>query len=129
MTDANTGREAVDEFLLENIDSIPHLEALLLLWRRAPQVSSAEEMARALYVSNDFADRILRDLAHKELVITSSESAGYSYNSSGKHHALIPAVDAIYRKELIRVSQMIHSKAPSAMREFARAFRFTKEKD
>ena len=29
--------EKVDQFILDEIDSVPHLEALLLLWRSAPQ--------------------------------------------------------------------------------------------
>jgi hypothetical protein len=36
-------------------------------------------------------------------------------------------VDSIYRRELVRVAGMIHSKASSAVLDFARAFRFKKD--
>jgi hypothetical protein len=42
---------------------------------------------------------------------------------------LMSHVDRIYRRELIRISKLIHSKTPSALQEFARVFRFTKEKE
>jgi hypothetical protein len=38
-------------------------------------------------------------------------------------------VDAAYRRDLVRISTMIHAKASSAVREFARAFRLKKERD
>jgi hypothetical protein len=36
-------------------------------------------------------------------------------------------VEKTYRRELLRISRMIHSKAPSSVREFARAFKFKKD--
>ena len=41
---------------------------------------------------------------------------------------ILKQVEATYRRELVRVANMIHSKAPAAVREFARAFRFTKDR-
>jgi hypothetical protein len=35
----------------------------------------------------------------------------------------------MYRREVVRVSNMIHAKPALALRDFAQAFRFTKEKD
>jgi hypothetical protein len=42
---------AVEKFIFEQIDTVPHLEALLLIWNRRPKVWTAAEMASALYVS------------------------------------------------------------------------------
>jgi hypothetical protein len=36
-------------------------------------------------------------------------------------------VDATYRRELVRISSMIHSKPSPAVRQFARAFRLKKD--
>jgi hypothetical protein len=36
--------------------------------------------------------------------------------------------EAVYRRQIVRISTLIHSKPSSAVRDFARAFRFTKEK-
>jgi len=131
MTEENPGARQVDQFILEQIDTVPHLEALLLVWNRRPKAWSVPEMAKALYVPEELAAKVLRDLTQRGLVGESPESAGqYRYSSvSEDQDGLMRQVDATYRRELIRVSRMIHSKAPSSLREFARAFRFTKEKE
>src|SRR5690348_6879685 len=54
--------EHVDQFILVQIDTVPHLEALLLAWRRRPKTWSVDEMASQLYVPTDQSARILREL-------------------------------------------------------------------
>jgi predicted ArsR family transcriptional regulator len=123
-------RKAVDQFILNEIESVPHLEALLLLWNTRPKQWPVDEMAKALYVSPETAQRIMQELARRGLVATQTEPERYSYvPQSDDKDTLMSAVDEIYRRELVRISRMIHGKAPSAVREFARAFRFTKEKE
>lgn len=41
---------------------------------------------------------------------------------------MISQLEAIYRREIVRISTLIHAKPSAAIRDFARAFRFTKEK-
>ncbi|HEU5411046.1 MAG TPA: hypothetical protein VFU57_08500 [Candidatus Acidoferrales bacterium] len=123
-------RKAVDQFILNEIDSVPHLEALLLLWNTRPKQWPVDEMAKALYVPPDLAQRIMQELARRGLIATQAEPERYSYIAqSDETETLMRSVDEIYRRELVRISRMIHGKAPSAVREFARAFRFTKEKE
>lgn len=130
MSDPNVPFGEVDQFILEQIDTVPHLEALLLIWRGRPKVWSVEEMARALYVPAELAGNILRELAFRGLINeTGTSSREYQYVSSQTEDGLMELLDATYRRDLIRITRMIHSKAPSAIREFARAFRFTKEKE
>jgi len=119
----------VDQFIVEQIDTIPHLEALLLVWNRRPKGWSLEEMTQSLYVPADLAARVLRDLVQRDL-LEETDSGEFRYKShSAEKDTLIAQVNETYRRELIRVSRMIHAKAPSAVRDFAQAFRFTKEKD
>ncbi|HXT85642.1 MAG TPA: hypothetical protein VN745_01340 [Verrucomicrobiae bacterium] len=123
-------RQAVDQFILNEVDSVPHLEALLLLWNTRPKQWPVDEMAKALYVPSDLAQRIMQELARRGLIATQAEPERYSYvPQSEERDMLMKSVDEIYRRELVRISRMIHGKAPSAVREFARAFRFTKEKE
>jgi hypothetical protein len=119
----------VDQFIVEQIDTIPHLEALLLVWNKRPKAWSLEEMTQSLYVPADLAARVLRDLVQREL-LEETDAGEFRYKShSAEKDSLIVEVSETYRRELIRVSRMIHAKAPSAVRDFAQAFRFTKEKD
>jgi hypothetical protein len=129
MTDDREIRRQVDQFVLDQIDSVPHLEALLLLWSRRPQKWSASEMAKALYVDPNFAEQVLSDLSQRKLAIEISGAPdSYSYDAeSEERNRLIQALDAIYRREIVRISRMIHAKGSLAVREFAKAFRFTKD--
>ena len=122
--------DAVDRFIFEQIDTVPHLEALLLAWKKRSQAWSVEEMAAELYVPSEHAAGVLRDLSARGFLHEIVQSpTKYQYASSDDQDRLIAQVDATYRRELIRISRMIHAKAPSALRDFARAFRFTKEKE
>jgi hypothetical protein len=125
MTQQDPAKLQVDEFILEQIESVPHLEALLLLWNSRPKQWSLEQMASALYISTDASLDILEDLKKRNLVL--DHSGYYSCNSEFKPDGLIEAVDRTYRRELLRITRMIHSKAPPSVREFARAFRIKKD--
>lgn len=119
------------QFFLEKIDSVPQLEALVLLWESRPSSWTAAELAARLYIPPENAAETLRGLVQLGLIHESSAPPlVYSYNSrSTTQDALMSDVHTTYRRELVRVSHMIHSKASSAVREFARAFRFRKEPD
>lgn len=121
----------VDQFILDRIESVPHLEALLLIWRSRPQKWTIEELAQRLYVKPGAVKGVLEDLVREQLLSATpgpSEQYGYEPKSPAED-LLIQAIDETYRRELVRVSNLIHSKAPVAVREFARAFRFTREKE
>ncbi len=61
----------VYEFILENIDTVPHLEALVLLWNSRPVWWTCEELATRLYVPMDKVTQLLRDLVRMELLAES----------------------------------------------------------
>lgn len=74
---------------------------------------------------------MLRDLQRLEIV---KEIPGppskYSYSPRSKEQDdLMHEIDVAYRRDLVRISTMIHEKASSPIREFARAFRIRKDKD
>ena len=119
----------VSQFLLERIDSVPHLEALLLLWNSRPKLWQADELARRLYVDGEVALRLLQDLARQQLIDSDAGSPErYCYRDDPADRSrLIRMVDETYRREVVRVSTLIHSKPSSPLRDFARAFRFTRE--
>jgi len=121
----NSLHPEVDRFILGEIDSVPHLEALLLLWNSRPRQWSLEELAAYLYIPVERTRQLLYDLQQRELVVMHDNRC--LYNSSDARDRLMGAVDSTYRRELVRISNMIHSKASPAVREFARAFRFKKD--
>jgi sugar-specific transcriptional regulator TrmB len=119
------------EFIDQQIDSVPHLEALILLWNSRPVGWTAEELSSRLYLPPERAAEVLRDLQRLEIA---QEIPGtppkYSYFPRSKEQdELLHQIDVAYRRDLVRISTMIHEKASSPIREFARAFRIRKDKE
>lgn len=125
MPEENQANQQVDQFILEEMDSVPHLEALLLFWKNRPHRWSIEAMARSLYISVEATEAILQELKQRGMVTV--EEGTYSYDPAFRHGNLMEELDRTYRRELVRISRMIHSKASPAVREFARAFKFKKD--
>jgi hypothetical protein len=116
------------KFFEDEIDTVPHLEALVLLWEDRPRAFTSSEVARRIFVKNGVASSILRQLTAKRFLVFDAEAKQYAYNStcSANEH-VIPRVAVTYRQHLIRVATLIHAKASPGIREFARAFERNKE--
>jgi len=121
--------QEVFAFILKKIESVPHLEALVLLWESRPKIWSATDLAARLYVDSDTARKLLQDLHRESLISTVADPVGqYSCQSADdKLDGMMSAVSETYRRETIRISTMLHSKGSSALRDFARAFRFKRD--
>ena len=87
----------VRRFLLGAIPSVPHLEALLLVRAEPDEPWTAARLARRLYVDENGAARLLRDL------------------------------DAIYARHVVEVAELIQSSSDRKAQRFADAFRLRKE--
>lgn len=131
VTDKPFPRTDPYEFILDNIDSVPHLEALILFWNSRPVGWTCEELASRLYVPSEHVSAIIRDLVRMQFVQEiQAGPAKYAYVSrSPEQDDLMHRVDEAYRRDLVRISTMVHSKASSPIREFARAFRIRKDRD
>ena len=118
------------QFLAERIDTVPQLEALLLLWENPQRPWSEEDLAARIYVSRQVAATILQALQRQQFVAAEPAPAvGYRYNpqwdASGE---VMPEVAATYRRHLVPLATFIHSRASTAVREFARAFDLKKDR-
>jgi hypothetical protein len=129
--EVHSSEEEVYRFILNQIDSVPQMEALLLLWESRPREWTENEIAARLYVGIDVVRNIMQTLHRRRLVTLLGESEKrYWYEpKAGDGDRLVEAVAATYRRDLVRVSTFIHSKASSAVRDFADAFKFKKERD
>lgn len=128
-SDQDQERDAeVIQFILDQIESVPHLEALLLLRSSRPRKWTVAELSKRLYITPDAARLLLKDLAQRKLLVVDSAASIYYYEPpSDEQDRLIGRVDEMYRRQLVRVSQLIHSKPSAAVRDFARAFRLKKD--
>jgi hypothetical protein len=114
------------DFILKFIDSVAHLEALLLL-RANPQTAwEAPAVAARLYTSTDQAGEVLAQLCSERLLVC--ENNRYRYEGQAPEHlAMIDRLAESYAKHLIPITNLIHSK-PRRIREFADAFKFRKDR-
>jgi hypothetical protein len=118
--------DEVLEFLSRRIDSVPHLEALLLFWENPQTTWTSGEIAARVYVSRDKARTILEDLTRHGFIAASPNVAdGYCYQPAWDEAQLMLKVATTYRQHLVYVAGLIHAKAASSpAEEFARAFKF-----
>lgn len=117
--------ENVVRFIADYIDSVPQLEALLLMWDTAPRAWSIDELAARIYVSPQTTVEIAGALERRRL-ITRNDQARYSFDPEADS-ARVAEVAGTYRRRLAQVAGLIHSKASLGVLEFARAFRIKKE--
>ena len=119
--------EDVREFLLRHIDSVGHLEALLLLWRTREKRWNSSAMAQELYIGEPVAADILARLS--SLGVISAAEGDYWF--SAQQAALCADVARVadtYSQRLVAVTRLIHSKPASRIQEFADAFKLRKDK-
>jgi predicted transcriptional regulator len=120
----------VIRFIEEQIDSVPHLEALLLLWEGSAKHWTVNEIAARLYVTIDKAESILDDLARRQLVRRDLDAGRPRYRYDGiwdENGEQMGRIAATYQRQLRQVATLIHSRVSTAVRDFARAFRIKKE--
>ena len=116
---------AVERFLLDSIDTVPHLEALLLLFKSPTTAWTDVELAARIYVNEKQASGILEDLTRRSLIARIEQHpARYQYiPRSPAQSALLEQVAQSYRTQLVQLTRFIHSNASGSVRDFARAFR------
>ena len=110
----------VRRFVIANIPSVSHLEALLLL-RSTGAAWSMHQLGARLYVPDVVAERLADDLQVQGLTVRLGENVQYM----PKSERLAQAVDelaACYTRSLVEVSQLIHSVTDRKARRFADAF-------
>jgi hypothetical protein len=116
----------VRNFILEYIDSVAQLEALLLLHKYAEQDWTMEAVAKRLYVSEAVASEVLARLAGDGLCMCGDQFFRYCPSSEERAATIDRLCDA-YTQYLIPVTNLVHSK-PARIKKFADAFRFRKDK-
>jgi hypothetical protein len=115
--------EDVLRFIAERIDTVPELEALLLFWEQRPTSMTVKEIASRLFVPRGVAASVIRALVRRRLVAQTEGDTKYVYDFAWEpDEEFMSRVAATYRRNLIRVTTLIHSKAPPSVLEFARAF-------
>ncbi|MGH7830037.1 MAG: hypothetical protein ACREP8_07645 [Candidatus Binatia bacterium] len=130
MTSYNIIPDDVAQFILDHIDSIAQVEALLILRAHPDKDWDADRLARRLYISDQQTAEVLARLYRAGFLLASSgEPPIYRYGpTSNELKQLVDRLADVYSTHLVPVTNLIHSKPKSRVQEFADAFRLRKDK-
>jgi len=116
-------------FILLCIPSVPYLEAMLLLRSNSNLRWDCSQVAQRLYLSESAAQTLLSELhAGGMLEIVDPALALYRYQpKSDDLRCIIDQLADMYAKNLIGVTNLIHSKMNKKAQQFADAFIWRKD--
>jgi hypothetical protein len=118
----------ISSFILEKIDSVAQLEALLLMRANRDEEWSAGTLAKRLYISESETAAILTALSARDFLQSGSDTLLFRYKpSSLPFQLMVDRLAELYAKQLVPITNLIHSKAKTRVQKFADAFRFTKD--
>lgn len=119
----------VQQFILKRIDSVAHLEGLLLIRREPTHSWTDEALAKRLYINSNQAAAILSRLWTDGFVISrSTKPLTYTYQPrTPELEQMVDLVADVYARYLVPVTNLIHAKPKSRVQEFADAFKLKKE--
>lgn len=118
--------EDILRFVETRIDSVPHLESLLLFWESRPAAWAEADLAARIYVSRERAATIIADLLRHGFIRAQEEQAGrHVYDGAWDESGMMQRLAELYRRHVVALASLIHARAGSeAVRDFARAFQF-----
>ena len=121
--------EDVRRFILTSITSVPHLEALLLCRYASDQPWDSPTIAQRLYISEKAAAELLADLRTAGFIVAiEPKAAFYRYHpGSDELRQMIDLLAETYSKNLVEVTNIIHSKTAKMAQQFADAFKWRKD--
>lgn len=118
------------EFIVNEIDSVGHLEALLLLRRDPGTKWSIDALAKRLYADANQLSEIVARLCSGGLAAEDQgDPSLYFYRPrSDALRELVDRLAEAYAKHLVPVTNLIHAQPKSRVQEFAEAFKVRKDK-
>lgn len=118
----------VGQFILDRIDSIAQLEAVLLLRASPDNWWECKSVAERLYITEDNTQTVLESLCKRGLLLASDakQRRGYRYRpETGELREMVDRLAYYYAKHLVPVSNLVHAKARTRLEGFAQAFKFS----
>lgn len=122
--------EDLRRFVLTSIPSVPFLEALLLLRADPSQQWESVMLASRLYTRERAAHALLADLCTAGFVQPCEPPATHCYRYQPANESLRARIDELadlYARQLVDVTNLIHSTLDRKAQQFADAFRLRKD--
>ena len=118
----------VRRFILTSIPSVPFVEATLIFMARPGVAIETREIARRLYIGEAAAADIVAQLRGARIVepVEAPPSHRFAPESPELAH-MLNELAAFYAKDLIGVTDLIHSTTSRKAQKFADAFKLRKD--
>ncbi len=114
-------------FILTSIPSVPYLEALLLLRGDPARGWDSFTVAARLYIGEAQALELLQAMQQAGMCIR-TEDGRFTYGPATPELArVVDALAVTYSKDLVGVTDLIHSRLEKRAQQFADAFRWKKD--
>lgn len=113
---------------IQTIESIPHLEAMLLMRQGGDYIWDEKTISERLYVKPEMASDMLIHLCEAGICAPATEGNGFVCKPVKELADLIDQLSVYYSHHLIEVTNIIHTKGKTNQRArlFADAFLFKK---
>lgn len=116
----------VRQLAARHLETMEHVEVLLLLARDEPREWSASEAGAELRWEERFARKCLDDLVAARLVARSrggEAAVAYRYSPNAADRATVHALMRLYETRPLMLGRLIYDRPPTVARSFADAFR------
>ena len=116
-------------FILTSVPSVPFVEAMLLYMAKAGTALSVDEIARGLYMPRGAAAQVV-DALHEAQVVSADPAqpeASRFAPASPELDEMLRNLANFYARDLIGVTDLIHSRTARRAQQFADAFRLRKD--
>lgn len=118
--------EDVRRFILTSIPSVPYLEAMLLLRVDADKPWDAKRVAQRLYLNEKAVEQLLADLCSAQILVCTDDLYRYQ-PASDDLRDMIGRVARVYARNLVGITDLIHSEMSKKAQQFADAFKWRKD--
>lgn len=121
--------DELKRFILLSIPSVPYLEAVLLLHSDPGKTWDFKEILRRLYLDDTAGEALFPELkAGGILAVDPDRPSQCQYRPRTEAlRQMIDLLAVVYPKNLVEVSQMIHSKLSRKAQQIADAFKLRKD--
>jgi len=116
-------------FILTSVPSVPFVEAMLLFMAKEDAALSVDEIARGLYLPRGAALQVIEALREAHIVAAdpAQPEANRFAPASPELDAMLRNLATFYARDLIGVTDLIHSRTARRAQQFADAFRIRKD--
>lgn len=114
-------------FLTELIDSVSHLEVLLMLYNNKNREFTAENVSREMRSNSHSASNQLLQLKHKGLLATTDEKSYKYWPATPELDEKVKSLAALYNEMPVAIVTCIYEKPTDRLKGFSDAFKFKKD--